>query len=184
MSLRSNGICMAHKNKKNIDIRCDRQTIRNTDFCKYHQKSSHYMKKVIISKLQTFSILHIFKNLCDSTIKTALNSSLKILDNKYLGGLLHIDNNWTSIPFIYWFNVDNMVYNFIYLIKMIEMQLSMSDMNNPSPKFPHDPYTRKNFSYVILNNIFDKLCELNLQKEQEYLALYTFLSNPDFILCY
>jgi hypothetical protein len=166
---------MSHLNNKNINTRCTRQVIENADFCKYHIRTKKYFH----------TLLDDFRNTDKQEIKTIfspinykleakLNNAINKLDENYTSGLLGIYDSWKEVPSIYWIYMDNTWWDIRLLVSHFSTQLCNSDMENPSPSFPSNPYNRKNFSLNDLKIFKDKIKNLNIKI---YIGLAIFLTH-------
>jgi len=146
MSL-NNGKCMAVKN--NTMLRCQCRAIRNKDFCIHHITKHQYdqnLIKDISNNLDKTSILNnyvkIYLDECDMKIKQQVIK----LNEDYSHGLLGISDDWSEVPFIYWFHMDECWWDIRALLKTFAYQLNQSDLENPCPIYPESPFTRHKFN--------------------------------------
>jgi hypothetical protein len=153
---------MSHKNNLNPTIRCPRTKEKNNDFCKYHKRYKKYMTNL---KKE------------ESTNNTIINNNINNINNDYLDknfseSLFGYYDSWKEVPEKYRINI-NRWWDIRILVEIIGNQLCTSDMNNPKPNFPFDPFTRINYTQKELDFIKNKIKELKLKI---YIGLITFFN--------
>lgn len=98
--------------------------------------------------------------------------SYKNLDENFPENLLGIYESWKEVPSKYWILLNKKYWDIRILINVFSNHLTTSEMENPKPSFPHDPYTRRNFTPAELHT-FKKTCkDLHLKI---YIGLAKFL---------
>lgn len=161
-------ICMSWLNQKNKEIRCHRKTCEKSDFCQYHKKYSRYMQG-----LKNITITNdCIDNDNESKYKKKIQHeqiSSKYLDENFLENLLGIHESWEQVPENYWIKLNNKWWDIRILLDIFSNQLIASEMENPRPIYPNDPFTRKNFLPEELL-LFKNNCKKN------NLKIYTGLS--------
>lgn len=133
----NDNICMSWKNIKNKEERCQREKHKNSDFCRYHIRSSKYMPNLKNNKI-----------VIDDDY----------LDNNHLENLLGLHDSWQSVPQENRIELNNKWWDINMLVDLFSNQLTSSELENPKPMYPHDPFTRKNFKPCELE-IFKKKCK-------------------------
>lgn len=162
-------ICKSWLNNYNKNIRCNRQCCVNSDFCRYHKRYSIYMPNLInnINNKNNKNNVDI-KNINNSNNITYLD-----LDKKYIENLLGLYESWKDIPTKYWIILNNKYWDIRILLDIFSNNIITSEMENPKPTWPHDPFTRRNYTPKELK-FFKKQCkELNLKV---YIGLAKFLN--------
>lgn len=149
---RYDDFCMSWLNSNNKDIRCTRKVCKESDFCQYHKRYSKYMPNIIKNK----------------------NINYQELDDKFPETLLGIYESWKDISEIYWIELNKKWWDIRILLNMFANQLISSEMENPKPMYPHDPFTRRNFTPIELEKIKNKCKELKLNI---YIGLAKFLES-------
>lgn len=142
--------CMSWLNIKNKNSRCTRKTCENSDFCHYHKRSAIYMPQL-------------------NNIPSA-----ETLDQSCPETLLGIYDSWTEVPTQYWIKINDKWWDVRILTDLFSNQLCSSEMENPKPTYPNDPFNRRNFTPDELLLIKNKCIELKLKI---YIGLYYFLSH-------
>jgi hypothetical protein len=145
-----NNICKAHKNNFEPNIRCPRETKVNEDFCRYHIRYKKYMTNL-------------------TPTQDEIN---KNLDNTQIETLLDIYDSWREVPEIYRIKLEKW-WDIRILCQLFANQLCTSDMTNPKPNYPFNPFNRILFTPDELSLIKKKIIELKLPI---YIGLAEFLS--------
>ena len=174
--------CMGFSKKQTY---CKNIAIHKSDFCYIHNKKKIYnidildkIKNVYKSelKLNDSDIMCLKEHVAIKYMLKRLNERIKRdtknLNDNYLHGLMGVDE-WDNIPFIYWILINNIWWDVRLIARHISSQLNCTEMENPLPVFPSDPYTRQLFSIVDLMSIKNKLINLNIQMN---MALFEFLN--------
>lgn len=151
-------ICQSWLNIKNKNTRCHRECCANSDFCKYHKRYAKYMETIKTKE----------KIISTNTSIIINKDTYKILDEKYSENLFGIYDSWKEIPEKFWINLNNKYWDIRILINVFSNQLIGCEMENPKPSYPHDPYTRYNFSPEELNLFMEKCKSLKIKM---YIAL-------------
>lgn len=149
--------CMSHKNNLEPNIQCSREVVDGEDFCRYHKRYKKYMildTKLTQEKLTQEKLIK----------KDDLTEDMETLMGYY--------DSWEEVPEKYRLKLTKW-WDIRILMEIINNQLCTSDMNNPKPNFPFDPFTRMNFSPSDLDKIKNKIKELKLPV---YIGLVEFLN--------
>ena len=128
-------LCRSHLNVYNPDKRCNRQVVEGQDFCRYHIRTKKYL-------------IPTHKYLEDNCSET--------LFDMY---------EWKDVPENYWIQLNNRWWDIRILVNIMAEQLSFCDMEAPAPKYPHDPFDKRNFNEQELERIGLKCKENNIVKE-------------------
>lgn len=179
----SDNKCMSSITKNDITRRCQRTSKESSDFCGYHQRNKKYypalLKTVkkhdiqicgINENIKMKSLNLEIKNFINSIIindiiqkiKNALIVRNKLLDQKYDYCLMDIYSSWSEVPLYYQIQVDDHWWHLELIIYHITNQLNQSNMENPYPVYPSDPFTRKPFSCKSILKIKDRIKLLNI----------------------
>jgi hypothetical protein len=173
--------CMSWMNVNNKNKRCTREKFKETDFCKYHKRSSIYMESLKPVKEQALVkqklIIQPAKNIVNAN-KLVKSSDGEIdymeLDKISSETLLGIYTSWQEIPKIYWLQLNNRWWDIRILADLISNQLCTSEMETPKPTYPHDPFDRRNFTYTEILKIKQKCIDL---KMRIYIGMRVLLNN-------
>lgn len=162
-------ICKSWLNISNKNKRCNRKACHNSDFCQYHKKSAIYMPQSA----------NIQKNISDKHNINDKTEDNKIIDYKYLDllcpeTLLGLYESWVEVPQIFWVQLNNKWWDIRILTDIFSNQLNLTELENPKPSYPHDPFTRKNFSAKELD-IYKNMCYS--LKLKIYIGLKIFLDS-------
>lgn len=165
----SNSQCMAcvvDKNKKT------RQCLIKSkkDFCKKHiNRSTYYdglLDKIKKRDIKMFNVNIVeIKDLVDDYLKKELllkfirniKNKNKFLNCKFKYTLMNLHNSWNDIPFENQILMDNEFWDVDILINHINHQLNNSNMENPYPIYPNNPFTRLPFSPESLIKLYKRL---------------------------
>jgi len=98
----------------------------------------------------------------------------KLFDKLYHENLMCIYDSFAEIPLKYLVTFDNKIWDVRLLCEQWAHLLCSSDMQNASPIFPSNPYTKKNIMKEDINNII--LC-LKINKHKIYKPLKYLLNN-------
>jgi len=150
-----NNICMSWLNQQNKNTRCHRYTCKNSDFCQYHKRYSNYMPNILNN-----SIID--------------DVSYEFLDENFDENLLGIYDSWKEVPEKYWIKLNDKWWDSRILIDIFSSQLITSEMENPKPTYPHDPFTRRNFTPIELYSLKTH-CKKNKQKIYMVLAKFLYI---------
>jgi len=140
-------ICKSYKSELNKNIQCSRKTIADSDFCRFHAKKKIY-----------------FKNLNDKKIKNnkrkkSINYFYKLLDEKYSENLMSLYDSFIDVPMKYLIVIESKVWDIRILLDSWAHLLCSTEMQQPSPIFPANPFTRKNINYndiCCIKNIIER----------------------------
>ena len=81
----------------------------------------------------------------------------KMFDKLYKENLFYIYDNFNEIEEKYLVIVNKKVWDIRLLLDLWGNLLCSTEMQNPSPVFPHDPFTKKNLNINDVNNIIETL---------------------------
>jgi len=164
--------CISYKNKKNKNILCNRKCIINSNYCGLHSKKNtnnnkKYSIKIILNLLNKNKINNL-KNKINNLYK---KKYVKIFDNYQYENLMSIYESFEEIP------IENLIYldNKIWDINLLAYQwanlLCSTEMQNSSPIFPSNPFTRKNINFDDIKNILNilKINKIKIYKPLKYL---------------
>lgn len=151
----SDGICLAWHKKNNK--RCHYTTNKNSDFCQYHHE---YDEKFLEKrrKLDKKQFGDLMNDLMMYTIKKVDDE----FDEKWSAGLIGMYESWKEIPIEERIILDNGCYVVPDIIHLIESSLNSSDMGNPLPIFPSNPYTRQPFTKKSLFKLYCRVQDLGI----------------------
>lgn len=166
-----NNLCISYKNKKTKDL-CNRKCINNTNYCGLHKK-----------KVIDFKIIRKNKILINK-VKNKLNliykkKYVKLFDKYNHENLMCIYESFNEIYLNNLFFMDNKIWDINLLLDQWTNLLCSTEMQNSSPIFPSNPFTRKNISSHDIKNI------LNIAKNNKiklYAPLKYLFMNVDKIL--
>lgn len=166
--------CKSIKNNKEPFKQCNRSNLKDDVFCGLHNKSRIYYQNKVISK---------FKNSDKVTKKIKIiikkrnqfyNKKLyKIYDKLYYENLMCIYDSFQEVPLNYLVYIDNKIWDIRLLIENWGNLLTSSEMQNSSPIFPSNPFTRKNLSIEDIKNVIEcvKSNNIKLYSPLKYLFL-------------
>jgi len=155
--------CKSKKNAKSTFM-CNRSTINNSDFCRYHIGKSEYFvtSKDQLPSSDSNTIMQSHK-LQKSTKENDTKDNVKYLNDNFKHCLLNIDDSWDDvIPdnrielFDKWWNIFTITNLFVH-------QLNTSKMENPYPIFPNDPFDRTIITLEDLNKLKRTIKKLNIK---------------------
>lgn len=112
------------------------------------------------------------KALCD-TIAKKIHEKNTNLDKTDSHTLMCIHESWNDVPLQYQIKLFNAQWDIRILLQHFAQQLNSSDMENPSPVFPSDPFTRRPLPFDDIQLLKKRVIKLNTPIN---LALKTFLS--------
>lgn len=187
----NDGKCMsivASKKQK-----CNLKVKKNDDFCSKHNKKKDYdkylLKKIRLNDCKKFGvkpsiikkemISHIIDNELNKKIlnfKISNESMNKLNDQKFNYSLMGLYNSWDEIKFYDQIYVDNELWDINIIINHITYQLNNSNMENPYPIYPNNPFTRKSFSPKSLMLVYNRILFLN---KSVNISLKLFLSQSE-----
>lgn len=163
--------CMSYiTNKNGKTRRC--QSKSKSDLCGHHHnydnKLLNKIKKDTIKKL-AINIKKINKevqeiveeNYISSYIDNIVNTNE--LNRKYKHNLLDLYNSWDEIELSQRIIFANEVWVVNLLINHITNQLNHSNMENPYPIYPSNPFTRKLFSVMNLLTLKNRIISLHIK---------------------
>lgn len=177
------GICMSCT--KNNGNRCKCKVLKNGDFCRIHDKNKKYSDDTLNDVKDNITVAD-RNNLTekyldcvllefDNLIKTKTDE----LNNNFQFSLLGMNDNWTEVPFIYWYFLDDSWWDIRTLISTITSQINQTELENPFPIYPENPFTRNKISISCLKLL---LKEINILQLHIHISLMTFLNFDDKIL--
>ena len=160
--------CMSYITDK--DRRCQNKS--KSDFCahhhKYNDKILNDIRKETIKKLK-IHIKKINKEVQEVIKEQHINLYVDIivntpeLDKKYKHNLFNLYVSWDEINLSQRIIIDNEVWVVNLLINHLTNQLNHSNMENPYPIFPSNPFTRKLFSISDLLTLKKRIISLNIK---------------------
>ncbi len=159
--------CVSYKNKKNKHIKCNRKAVNNTNYCGYHIKKNNC--KIIKSQ----------KSIKDISKKIKNNYKYiyaKIFDKYNYENLMNIYDSFIELPIENIIFLDNKFWDVNLLLEQWGNLLCSTEMQNPFPIFPSNPFTRKN---LIKNDVINILNSLIINKIKIYNPLKYLLENYD-----
>lgn len=210
--------CLAYRNKY-CDVPCLRPSTHNSHLCKLHRNANRLA--ISISKQDEEKIEKIYKftkkkkckleNIKKNIIARKIvgchqKSNINYLDKHFSHYLLTGEESWKEIPTSHIIKISNKEYwDIKTLLSIITQQLNFSNMGKPSPKIPHNPYTKQQYPIHIIflvqnfcenNNIIphvslfnyfdfcqknssDKICTRNILKHFYDNMRYRTLNNKD-----
>lgn len=163
----NNNKCMAYNiNNKQI---CTHE-IKKQDFCKYHMRYKKYYQPLLTEirlhdiNLYNIDINVINKEKCSyisnkntekfiKIIQDKINNRNNILDEKYKHNLMMLYDSWSEVPLMYQIKLNNEWWELTSILQHITQQLNQSDMENPFPMYPSNPFTRGSFEKSSIINI-------------------------------
>ena len=106
-------------------------------------------------------------------IKNSYKFYSKIFDKLYKENLLYIYDSFKEILPKYLVIVNKKIWDIRILLDLWGNLLCSTEMQNPSPVFPHDPFTKKNLEINDINNILQNLKKngLEIYSPLKYLLL-------------
>lgn len=163
--------CMSYIMDKNDKIRrCQNKT--KSDFCihhnEYNSKLLNDIKKNTIKKLK-INTKKINKEIQEIMIENYIKSYIGLindtpeLDKKYKHNLLNLYGSWDEIELSQRIMMANEVWVVNILINHITNQLNHSNMENPYPIFPSNPFNRKLFLVSDLLMLKKRIKNLNIK---------------------
>ena len=84
------------------------------------------------------------------------------LDNNFRHNLMDLYNSWNEIDQKEYIELSNGIWPICIIIDIFTHQINNSNMENPYPIFPHNPFTRKLFTPVDLIHLKEKIIELKI----------------------
>lgn len=179
--------CMSYITDKKYKFRrCQNKT--KSDFCihhnKYHDETLNNIKKDTIKELK-INIKNINKEVYgiieEYHIKSYIDNITNTLElnQKYKHNLFYLYSSWDEIEISQRIKLDDDVWVVNLLINHITNQLNHSNMENPYPIFPSNPFTRKLFSVTELLTLKKRIISLNIKIN---LSLKILLNQSDKLL--
>lgn len=165
--------CMSYLNARHKDKQCIRESMAKEDFCRYHNKNKIYLMDLQKPKEKAIIIKN-SKNVIPSP-EDIHEAKIHELDENHSETLMGIHDSWRDIPIQYWIYVGKRNWDLRILCDIIANQLCSSELENPKPTYPHDPFNRYNYTTAELVHIRNKIVETKLRV---YIGLQVFL---DFI---
>jgi hypothetical protein len=170
---------MSRQNAKNKDKPCTRAVCKGSDFCKYHKKYGVYLDKTLkkvkrkdmksvpldgrkFKKQKQEMKENLINNYITESLKNIQCKSTDFLDKHYLHGLMGMVDSWSSVPLEYRIKIDDCWWDIRDLVRTIGNQLNSSNMENPFPVYPHNPFNRRPFTYEQLMKIKKRVHLLNI----------------------
>lgn len=155
-----NNMCMAHLNNKNKNKRCIRGKAEESDFCRYHKKSSKYATFVLnCLRKKDYLLFKIDKNELNHSVNTYLKRKkihdvvnklhqlnkkrVEYLDDNHGYTLMGMYESFESVPFAHQIKIDNEYWDIKILTHIFTQQINDSAMEYPYPIYPSNPFTRK-----------------------------------------
>ena len=159
---------------KNKNIKCDKKVINNSNFCGYH-KNKIVQENNILVKFSYEKFLKKYnkvKSICRK--KRNLNKYYFLLDKFYYENLLSINESFKEIELNNLIILDNKTWDINLLVDLWGNALCSTEMQNPLPVFPANPFTRKNIAY---NDFINILRIIKINKIKIYGPLKYLLEN-------
>lgn len=103
-------------------------------------------------------------------------SNIEYLNSTYKHNLLDLYNSWDEIEISRRIMISNEVWDIDILIKHMTNQLNNSNMENPYPIFPSNPFNRKLFTIEDLQILNNRIKTLNIKVN---IALKILLTQPE-----
>ena len=166
--------CKSIKNNKEPYIKCNRNSLENNDFCGLHNKSRIYFKHKVIPKIKNpDELTKKIKKISINRNQFYNKKLYKIYDKLYYENLMCIYDTFQEISLNYLVYIDNKVWDIRLLSENWGNLLTSSEMQNSSPIFPSNPFTRKNLSLEDINNVIQcmKSNNIKLYSPLKYLFL-------------
>jgi hypothetical protein len=168
-------ICIAYnKNKK---TKCTIKAQQNTSFCGYH-KNSEIIKTQINNKVEEkfnyckfLKKYYKIKKKCNK--KRYLSRYYFLLDKFYKENLLSIMESFKEIEIKNIILIDNKPWDINLLLDLWGNAICSTEMQNPLPVFPANPFTRKNISIKDFKNISNMIefLKIKLYEPLKYLFI-------------
>lgn len=176
----NNNYCMS-KIKGN-DRKCMIKCCNNTDFCSKHGKNhiynNDYLNRLKVNDTKKYNVdtLKLLDELANLKVKLVVDNYNKTLDDNYGHNLLDMYDSWSDVDPKYHVKISNNMWDIRILVDHISQQLNNSNMENPFPIYPTNPFTRIPFTVDELKSIKDKILELGMNIN---IALYQLLNLND-----
>lgn len=171
----NNGYCMAHLNNNN-SILCKLRTKNNFDFCHKHLTKSNYDENLLNNIRQRDSENYIVdidklcKEINDNIYITKMTQVIdnfinknKYLDTNYQYNLLNLYESWNEISLERQIKLDDDWWDIDIVINHMTQQLNNSNMENPYPIYPNNPFNRKPFTVESLKILKQRIKLSNTQ---------------------
>lgn len=156
----NDGKCMSFVNDKtNGKRRCNKKAIKCSDFCSLHKNKNLYYDVLLSNIKKEDSIKNninteIIKNEIDRLIEDNISDNIinkiknknNYLDSNFEYTLMGIYNSWNDIKYSNQIFIDNEYWFIDILTNSFTFQLNNSNMENPYPIYPNNPFNRKSFS--------------------------------------
>lgn len=198
----NNGKCMSYTTINKIKKRCCYEVSKSDnmgDFCRYHKRYNRYHepllnrkriqdikifdinKKAIIAekiKYMTKKTSEIMLNNFNAHIKTKIAQRNEILDQNHIHNLMMLNESWQEVNIMYQIKLNDQWWNLKTVLFHISQQLNHSNMENPFPTFPSDPFNRIPFTIKSLLDIKKRISLIGLSVQNINVALLCFLDLP------
>jgi len=176
---------------KNSLSQCKNKNYKNTDFCLIHNKTKSIYEADYISKQKN----NLTDEMNDKIIDKYLNIIVENFNKKYEEfsneldvnsnyTLMGINDTWIEIPIMHRFYLDKLWWDIRTLMKTFTIQLNQSELSNPYPIYPENPFNRNRISVSELLQ-FKKQIELikNIDNSVKiHISLEIFLNLPEKML--
>jgi hypothetical protein len=181
--------CMAKL--KNGFSKCKNRNYNKTDFCLVHNKTkSVYEENYINEKKNNLTdeiknkIIEKYLDVVVEQFERKYEEFSNELDVNYNYVLMGINDTWIEVPIIYRFYLDNLWWDIRTLIKTFTIQLNQSELSNPYPMYPENPFNRNRIS---VNELLQFKQQMDLIKNIDnnikiHVSLGTFLNFSEKIL--
>ena len=180
------GKCMAVISNKNENRRCSIK-VKNKDFCHIHVKNKIYYEErlndiknndinnlnINLDSIQK-DINNIVQNFYIQDFISKLNKKYETIEN-YNYTLMDLHESWDELNISDIILIDNEYWSLHIMVNIMTFCLNNSNMENPYPTYPQNPFTRKLLTVNSINKIKNKLLKL---KREVHLSLKIFLSQP------
>jgi len=102
----------------------------------------------------------------DKEIEKLTKRMIKRLDKHDIHTLFDTYDSWKNIPFIYWIKLEHNMWDIRIVIKIINEQLNMTNLTNPYPIFPSNPFNRNRFTVEEILKIKEQIKHLDLSLDE------------------
>lgn len=173
------GRCMS--SLKDKSDRCKNKPLHHEDFCRIHSETHKYDKKLLKEKSNTDSdVVMAYIDMIIDNFDREIKKNIESLDTNNIYNLLGLNDSWRDIDIMYWIKLDDTMWDIRTISRTFAMQINQSELSNPCPIFPENPFTRKKIGVTELFYLRDRLDVLKtIDKKLEInIALESFLKFP------